>query len=122
MPSEPTPVYLVLLALAFRRSVRMRSTSPSSSTISFARLRTAWDKVSRKVVTTKKFISTIDALVFALLIDVVKVPQHLDGTHVTTCVVYDPFRPVLDQVFQQLEGLNAGVSIVEMSEQDRATL
>jgi ribosome-associated translation inhibitor RaiA len=110
MPSFPTPVYLARFDLAFLRSARILSTSPRSSTISFARLRTVqktYDVENKKSVGRvwggKK--RTIDALVLALIVDVVEVPKHFDGANVRAGVVHDALAAVFDDVLKKLERL-----------------
>lgn len=41
---------------------------------------------------------TIDSLIFTILVNVVKVPQHFDQTQMTPRIIYDSFRSILDQV------------------------
>ena len=48
---------------------------------------------------------TVDALIFALLVDVVEVSQHFYGGDVRTGIIDNTFTPVLDQVFQELQCL-----------------
>jgi hypothetical protein len=48
---------------------------------------------------------TIQPLVFALLVDVVEVAKHFDGGDVRPRVVHHALGPVLDEIFEQLEGL-----------------
>ena len=49
--------------------------------------------------------NTIDPLILSLVIDVMEVPQHLDGRQVTTCVIYDALAPIFDEIFKKLQGL-----------------
>ena len=79
IPSLPTPVYLFLLSLAFLRSARIFSTSDNSPTSSRERLRTDQEQVSK--VASSKVVSrrTIDALILALIIDVMEISEHFEG-------------------------------------------
>jgi len=43
-------------------------------------------------------VHTIDSLIFTILVNVVKVPQHFDQTQMTPRIIYDSFRSILDQV------------------------
>lgn len=47
----------------------------------------------------------VDSLVFALVVNVVEVAQHLDHGEVAARVVNHTFRAVFDEVFEQLKGL-----------------
>ena len=50
---------------------------------------------------------TIDTLIFTLLVDVVEVPQHLDGADVGARVVDNALTAVLHEVLKQLKSLGA---------------
>ena len=43
---------------------------------------------------------TVDTLILALFVDVVKVPQHLDRANVGARIVDDALAPVLYEIFQ----------------------
>jgi hypothetical protein len=51
---------------------------------------------------------TIDTLILASLINVMKTPQHLDRGNMRPRVVHHAFRAVLDEVFEEREGLGIG--------------
>jgi hypothetical protein len=48
---------------------------------------------------------TIDALILALIIDKMEIPENFDGGDVCSGIVNNPFRPILHQKFKQHEGL-----------------
>lgn len=48
---------------------------------------------------------TVDSLVFSFLVDIMEIPQHLQGRKMRTCIVDYSFRAVLDQVLEQLQCL-----------------
>lgn len=48
---------------------------------------------------------TIYTLIFALVINVVEVPQHLDRAYMGAGIVHDSLAAVLNQVFKQLQSL-----------------
>ena len=48
---------------------------------------------------------TIQALIFALLVDVVEVAQHLDCCDVRARVIDNAFTAVLHQIFEKLQSL-----------------
>lgn len=93
------PPYLFLFALAFLRSWRTRSRSDNSSASSLDRFRTV--AVSRAEASSR----TVDALILALLVDVVKVAQDFDHRDVGARIVDNTLRAVLDEVLEQLERL-----------------
>ena len=50
-------------------------------------------------------VADVDALVLAVLVDEVELPQHLEEGHVGARVVDDALGAVLDEELEQLEGL-----------------
>jgi len=109
MPSLPTPVYLLRFCFAFLLSCLTRSKSLNNSPNSFARFRTenhiihsghtsSAHRFSKERKRREKGEHTVDSLIFTILVNVVKVPQHFDQTQMTPRIVYDSFRSILDQV------------------------
>ena len=52
---------------------------------------------------------TIDSLILALLIHIIEISEHLDGANVGARIIDDALAPILDQVFEQLEGLKTRI-------------
>lgn len=47
--------------------------------------------------------STVDPLVFSLLVDVMEIAKHFYRANVRTSIINNPFAAVLDNVFEKLE-------------------
>ena len=105
MGSFPTPVYLCLFCLALRRSVRIFSTSPRSSTSSFDRFRTV-RRSTRRAGFARASQRTVDTLVLPFLVHIVEVPEHLNSANMGARIVYHTLATILDEILQQLEGLH----------------
>jgi hypothetical protein len=56
---------------------------------------------------------TIDALILALLVDVVEAAEHFDRGNMRASIVDDTLRPMSYQVLEQLQGL---LSVTSMSQ------
>jgi hypothetical protein len=90
---------LLLLAFAFLRSARIFSTSDKSSTSSRDRLRTNQPSVLSILSLYLGSKHTIDAFVFALVIDIVEVSQHFESRNMGPSVINNALGTVLDEIF-----------------------
>lgn len=52
---------------------------------------------------------TVQTLVLPLFVYIIKVAKHFDCCDVRSGIIYNTLAPVLDQVFEQLEGLGTRI-------------
>jgi hypothetical protein len=57
---------------------------------------------------------TIDALIFALLVDVVEATKHFDGGDMRSSVIDDTFGSLSYQILEQLQGLAWKITVSQV--------